>query len=98
MSVEGLNKSSFLAHFRSSTRFLTAEDEWFKQINYRAKLFANVNRIARLKGLNKKKTLFVNVDHRSRKYGISKYGTFKRMIKGIIDTYRVYRIINKIKK
>jgi dolichol-phosphate mannosyltransferase len=46
----------------------------------------------------KKKTLFVNVDHRSRKYGISKYGTFKRMIKGIIDTYRVYRIINKIKK
>lgn len=43
---------------RGATRLLTAEDEWFKQINYRAKLFANINRVARLKGLNKKKTMF----------------------------------------
>ena len=39
------------------------------------------------------KTLFINVDHRKRKYGKSNYGTLKRLIYGIIDIIRVFRII-----
>ena len=45
-----------------------------------------------------KKTLFVNVDHRPRLYGSSKYGTFKRLIKGISDLIRVANILKKIKR
>jgi len=39
------------------------------------------------------KTQFVNVDHRKRKYGYSKYGTINRLYKGIIDIYKVKKII-----
>ena len=42
----------------------------------------------------KKKIVFVNVNHRPRIYGISKYNNFNRMIKGIKDLIKVYRMIN----
>jgi len=45
----------------------------------------------------KLKTMFINVDHRPRRFGYSKYGTIKRLIKGIIDIYRVIKIIKKYK-
>lgn len=45
----------------------------------------------------KQKTMFINVDHRPRRFGYSKYGTIKRLIKGIIDIYRVIKIIKNIK-
>lgn len=48
-------------------------------------------------GLNKK-TFFIPVQHRYRSYGISKYGTFKRLIEGIIDLIRVLIIIKKLKR
>tara|TARA_B100001059_G_scaffold236797_1_gene290515 strand:+ start:11747 stop:12466 length:720 start_codon:yes stop_codon:yes gene_type:complete len=47
-------------------------------------------------GLNKK-TAFTNVNHRKRQYGKSKYGNFKRMVKGIFDIIRVLLIISKMK-
>ena len=40
------------------------------------------------------KTFFVEVDHRERSFGTSKYGTFKRLISGIINIVRVRKIIN----
>ncbi len=39
------------------------------------------------------KTLFHNVNHRKRKYGLSKYGTISRLLSGIRDIIKVYRII-----
>ena len=46
-----------------------------------------------------KNTLFINVDHRPRISGISKYGTFDRLYKGILDIIRVKKIIrNNITK
>ena len=44
------------------------------------------------------KTKFINVDHRLRAYGISKYGTFRRLIKGILDLIKVVYIIKKFKR
>lgn len=44
------------------------------------------------------KTKFVNVDHRKRKKGNSKYGTIDRLFIGIIDMYKVYKIIKKTQK
>ena len=44
-----------------------------------------------------KKTLFIDVDHRSRISGISKYGTFDRLYKGILDVIRVKKIIKNNK-
>ena len=41
------------------------------------------------------KCFFINVDDRVRKGGISKYGTFKRLFKGIYDLIKVKRLINK---
>ena len=43
------------------------------------------------------KTEFINVNHRKRLFGNSNYGTFRRLIYGIIDIIRVLYIINKIK-
>lgn len=43
----------------------------------------------------KKKISFINVNHRPRLSGKSNYGTFNRLFKGIYDTIRVYKIINK---
>ena len=43
-------------------------------------------------------TYFVDVDHRKRLYGKSKYGTFKRLFRGIIDIMKVIKIIRKFKK
>ena len=43
-------------------------------------------------------TYFVDVDHRKRLYGKSKYGTFKRLFRGIIDIIKVIKIIRKFKK
>ena len=43
-------------------------------------------------------TIFIDVDHRPRIKGISKYGTFGRLIRGIIDLIRVKNIINQYKK
>lgn len=42
-----------------------------------------------------KKMIFLKVDHRERKRGKSNYGTFERLIYGIIDLVRVLKIINK---
>ena len=42
-----------------------------------------------------KKIIYVNVDHRFRKYGKSKYGTIKRMFKGIIDIFKLKFFILK---
>ena len=42
-------------------------------------------------------TFFLPVDHRNRLHGKSKYGTFKRLFKGIIDIYRVKKILDKNK-
>ena len=44
-----------------------------------------------------KKTKFIEVNHSPRLYGKSKYGTFKRLLSGIIDMIRVLIIINKVK-
>ncbi len=44
------------------------------------------------------RNLFVNVNHRYRTYGISKYGTIDRLLRGIIDIFRVLIIIRNIKK
>ena len=41
------------------------------------------------------KCLFIIVNHRNRKFGKSNYGTFGRLFKGIIDIYRVKKIIQK---
>ena len=42
-------------------------------------------------------TLFIDVDHRPRISGISKYGTFDRLYKGILDIVRVKKIIRNNK-
>ncbi len=44
------------------------------------------------------KVFYVNVDHRKRLFGVSKYGTFGRLFKGIMDIIKVKRIINKHQK
>jgi len=44
-----------------------------------------------------KKTLFIPVDHRLRIHGFSKYGTFKRLFKGILDLYKVHNLIRNSK-
>lgn len=41
----------------------------------------------------KKKVMFIKVNHRFRKYGKSKYGNFKRLIKGIRDLIKVKKIM-----
>lgn len=41
-----------------------------------------------------KKICYVSVNHRYRVYGKSKYGTYKRLVRGIYDTIKVYKIIN----
>lgn len=43
-------------------------------------------------------TVFEEIDHRERKAGYSKYGTFDRLLMGIIDIIRVLIIIKRIKK
>ena len=45
-----------------------------------------------------KKIIYLNVDHRPRKYGKSNYGTFNRLIKGIVDLIRVFFIIKMYKR
>ena len=42
---------------RTPTRFLNAEDEFFKQINYRAKLYANAVKTLTELGKSKKKVV-----------------------------------------
>ena len=48
-------------------------------------------------GLNSK-TLFINVNHRQRLKGKSKYGTINRLFFGIIDIFKVIKIIKNLKK
>ena len=43
------------------------------------------------------KTFFLEVDHRKRKKGFSKYGTFDRLYKGIIDIRKVINILKENK-
>jgi len=43
------------------------------------------------------KTFFVDVDHRPRLYGKTKYGTFRRLIKGILDIIKVSKIVKEYK-
>jgi len=43
------------------------------------------------------KTFFLDVDHRARKKGFSKYGTFDRLYKGIIDIRKVINILKENK-
>ena len=45
-----------------------------------------------------KKTIFIEVDHRPRIYGISKYGTWKRLFRGIRDLIKVLKIIKEFKR
>ncbi len=45
----------------------------------------------------KLKTKFINVNHRQRIYGKSNYKNLPRLVRGIIDIYRVLKIINKLK-
>ena len=70
--TEGVERATGEGFFgkvlRGPTRFLSAEDEFFKQLNYRAKLFSTVNRIARLKGLSRKKTMFDDMGKRTSEY------------------------------
>ena len=42
-------------------------------------------------------TKFIEVNHRIRKYGKSNYGTIDRLVYGIVDLIRVFKIVNKIK-
>ncbi len=42
-------------------------------------------------------TFFKEVDHRKRLFGKSKYGTTKRLLRGIIDIIKVKKIINNVK-
>ncbi len=42
------------------------------------------------------KTLFISVSHRKRKYGFSKYGTIKRLFKGLRDMIKVKKILKNI--
>ena len=51
---------------------------------------------ALFKGYNYK-CFYIKVDHRMRKNGISKYGTFGRLYRGIIDIFRVKKIIKNYK-
>ena len=69
-----------------------------KKIFLKFPFFDGIHRFlpALYKGYNQK-TLFINVNHRSRLKGFSKYGTFRRLVYGLIDTYKVYKIINKPK-
>ena len=46
---------------------------------------------------HKKKMFFINVDHRRREAGKSNYGTIDRLVYGIVDLIRVFKIVNKIK-
>jgi dolichol-phosphate mannosyltransferase len=48
-------------------------------------------------GLNSK-TLFINVNHRQRLKGKSKYGTINRLFFGIMDIFKVIKIIKNLKK
>lgn len=41
---------------------------------------------------------YLNVDHRAREKGVSKYGTFDRFFKGIIDIIKVRKIIKNYRK
>ncbi len=43
------------------------------------------------------KTMFVQVSHHKREFGVSKYGTFDRLYKGIIDLIKVKKIIKEKK-
>lgn len=42
------------------------------------------------------KTFFISVSHRKRKYGFSKYGTIKRLFKGLRDMIKVKKILKNI--
>ena len=44
------------------------------------------------------KTMFIDVSHRPRLKGYSKYGTYGRLYRGIIDIWKVYIIIKDSKK
>ena len=44
-----------------------------------------------------KRMFFINVDHRRREEGKSNYGTIDRLVYGIVDLIRVFKIVNKIK-
>ena len=44
---------------------------------------------------NNLSVIYIPVDHRPRLKGKSKYGTFDRLFKGVIDLYKVYRLINR---
>ncbi len=43
------------------------------------------------------KVFYVDVDHRPRKYGYSKYGIFMRLFRGLLDIYKVIKIIKSHK-
>lgn len=43
------------------------------------------------------KVIYETVNHRYRKYGKSNYSTFSRLFKGLVDLYKVNKMINKIK-
>tara|TARA_B100001057_G_C22742166_1_gene908234 strand:+ start:52 stop:756 length:705 start_codon:yes stop_codon:yes gene_type:complete len=67
-----------------------------KKIFLKFPLFNGIHRFlpALFKGYGHK-CLFISVNHRKRKFGISNYGTFGRLFRGILDIYRVKKIIQK---
>ena len=62
----------------------------FQKLNF----FNGIHRFlpALFRNMNKN-ILYVEIEHRERIYGKSKYATFDRLFKGLIDLYRVYKII-----
>lgn len=70
-----------------------------KEIFLNFPFFNGIHRFlpALYKGYNKN-IYFVNVNHRYRVHGKSKYGTIDRLIRGIYDTIKVYKIINNNNK
>jgi len=43
------------------------------------------------------KNKYIGVDHRNRKFGKSKYGTLDRALKGLVDIYKVKKIIKNFR-
>tara|TARA_B100001057_G_scaffold499215_1_gene609031 strand:- start:1579 stop:2274 length:696 start_codon:yes stop_codon:yes gene_type:complete len=70
-----------------------------KSIFLKFKYFNGIHRfIPSLFECNGFKVNYTKVGHRARMYGFSNYGTYKRMINGIIDTYKVKKIISNFNK
>ena len=70
-----------------------------KKVTLKFPFFDGIHRFlpALFTGVNAQ-TKFIYVNHRPRIYGISKYNTFGRLIRGIIDIFKVKNIIKNLNK